>query len=181
MKRSPLCLVLVLATASLAAQAQNMLRASLPEAPEPTSKIDKVLHFAAWPGYGIVEQDHSRLGTAEKFTLATERAAFALDFATTSYGLNTNSTNTEGNPMNTLFGSQNKAGVLTSMMSWELGYSYASAVVPRWFEATHYRKPVRIAVLLSGGLLAEEHLRTSVCNIRVMRENQPATSQSCAQ
>lgn len=181
MKPLPCFLVLALGILSPIAQGQNMLRASLPDAPQPASKMDRVLRYAAWPGYGIIDHDRSRLGKAEKLTLAAERAAFAFDFATTSYGLSTSAANSEGNPMNTVFGSQSRAGVLGSMMSWELGYSYASAVVPHWFESTRYRNPVRIAVLLAGGYLAEERIRTGVCNIRVMSASQPAATQSCGQ
>jgi len=179
MKRVAFFLLCVLSSLSLTARAQNMLASPLFAPPAPESGIDKVFKYAVWPGYGIVDQDRSRLGTAQKITLATERAAFAFDFATTARGLSSGSDSSEGNPLNTVFGNQSKAGVLSSMASWEVGYSYASAVVPRWFEATRYRKPVRIAIILAGAYLAEEHVRTGACNVRILRESQPLETQAC--
>ncbi|HEY6489027.1 MAG: hypothetical protein WCC26_14880 [Terracidiphilus sp.] len=181
MKRTPLLLPILLFALTLTAQAQTMFESPLFAPQTSDSHIDKAFKIAAWPGYGIEEQGHSRLGTAAKITLATERAAFAFDLGTTARGLSSNPNAFEGNSLNTLFGGQNRIGVLSSMTSWELGYSYTAAVVPRWFEATRWRKPVRIAVILAGAYLAEEHARMGACNIRILSESQPLQTQSCGE
>jgi hypothetical protein len=55
------------------------------------------------------------------------------------------------------------------MTAWELGSSYASVAIPRWFEHTRYRKPARIAALLGDSLFAADRARTFVRNLQIAR------------
>jgi hypothetical protein len=99
--------------------------------------------------------------------LVGERFGFLADLATTELGLRSRCH--EADPLNTLFGNRNQLGVLSSMTAWELGSSYASAAIPRWFEHTRYRKPARVAALLGGSLFAADRGRTSLRNLQIAR------------
>lgn len=122
---------------------------------QPT-RIDKTLRMLAWPSYSLTprfiptDQDHSKLARTEQFVLAGERLGFLADATTTELGL---SQGHESNPMNTMFGANNRVGVLGSMTAWELGFGYASVTVPRWFEHTRYHKAARIAAIAGGAAL----------------------------
>ena len=117
------------------------------------SRVDKALHIITWPAYSFIpryEEDRSRLGRTEEFVLAGERFGFLADAATTELGL---SHGHESDPLNTLFGSNSRAGVLGSMAVWELGFSYSSVMVPHWLDHTRYRKAARIAAIAGGAAL----------------------------
>ena len=165
----------------MAAQAQELSEPVPNPAPHAkVSRTDRVLSFAAWPGYAMVSRDRSALGRSQKIVFASERVAFAFDFGTSGLGISPQSRVVEANPMNTMFGNQNRAGILSSMTSWEMGYSYTAAVVPHWFEHTKFRVPVRIASILIGGFLVEEHIRSGVCNIQIARQGNTPSARSCA-
>ena len=151
----------------------------IPASPSKVSRTDRVFSLAAWPGYAMVSRDRTVLGKSQKLVFASERMAFAFDLGTSGLGMSPHSRCVEANPMNTLFGNQNRTGVLTSMTSWEMGFSYSAAVVPHWFEHTKYRVPVRIASILIGGFLVEEHVRSGVCNIQIARQGNTPSARSC--
>jgi hypothetical protein len=148
-------------------------RPTLPEKHETAARLDKTLQVIAWPAYGIVPTRDSAagnqwgLGRTEEFVLAGERFGFLADMATTELGLRVRCH--EADPLNTLFGNRNQLGVLSSMTAWEMASSYASVVIPRWFEHTRYRKPARIAAILGGSFLAADRVRTSVRNLKLVR------------
>ncbi len=105
--------------------------------------------------------------------LATERLGFFADAATTDLGLRTCCY--EANRLNTLFGNRSQPGVIGSMTAWELGTSYASVAIPRRFERTRLRNPVRIATILADGYFAVQRTRTSIRNFHLV-ETAPAAS-----
>jgi hypothetical protein len=148
-------------------------RPTFPAKQETVASLDKTFRVIAWPAYGIVPSrdsamgDPRALGRTEKFVLAGERFGFLADIATTELGLRSRCH--EADPLNTLFGNRNQLGVLSSMTAWELGSSYTSVAIPRWFEHTRYRKPARIAALLGDGLFAADRARTSVRNLQIVR------------
>jgi hypothetical protein len=119
------------------------------------------------PGSDSAMGEHGALGRIEEFVLAGERFGFLADIATTELGLRARCH--EADPLNTLFGNRNQLGVLSSMTAWELGSSYASVAIPRWFEHTRYRKPARIAALLGDSLFAADRARTFVRNLQIAR------------
>jgi len=153
-------MVFVLALSALLGAAQvRAEEASFtePAAPKPqTARLDKTLRILAWPAYSVSPrfvpnmEDRSKLGRTEEFVLTGERLGFLADATTTQMGL---SQGHESNPMNTMFGSNSRMGVLSSMTAWELGFSYSSVVVPRWFEHTRYNKAARIAAIAGGAAL----------------------------
>lgn len=131
------------------------------EQPKPAPKaqptrLDKTLRILSWPAYALSPRfvpsadDYSKLGRTEEFVLAGERLGFLADATTTELGLGNGH---ESDPMNTMFGSNSRAGVLSSMTAWELGFGYASVTVPRWFEHTRYHKAARIAAIAGGAAL----------------------------
>ncbi len=128
----------------------------VPNAPE--TRLDKTLHILTWPAYSFTpryarfDEDHSKLGRTEQFILAGERLGFLADATTTEMGMS-HGQGHEADPMNTMFGANNRAGVLGSMTAWELGFGYSSVVVPRWFEHTRYHKAARIAAIAGGAAL----------------------------
>jgi hypothetical protein len=129
--------------------------------------LDKTLHALSWPAYSFapknafVDDDQPRLDRTEEFVLAGERLGFAADATTTELGLGHGE---ESDPLNTLFGSKSKAGVLGSMTAWELGFSYTSVVVPLWFEHTRFRKVASIAAVAGGSVLTGFRVRMAVRN-----------------
>jgi hypothetical protein len=148
-------------------------RPSFPPKQETAASLDRALHALAWPAYGAVlgrdsaMGDREALGRTEEFVLAGERLGFLADIATTELGLRARCH--EADPLNTLFGNRNPLGVLSSMTAWELGSSYASVAIPRWFEHTRYRKPARIAAIFGGSLFAADRVRTSIRNFQIAR------------
>jgi hypothetical protein len=111
--------------------------------------------------------DYGALGRTEELVLAGEHLGFLADVATTELGLRAGCH--EVDPVNTLFGNRNQLGVLSSMTVWELGSSYASVAIPRWFGHTRYRKPARIAAILGGSFFAADRVRTSIRNFQLVR------------
>jgi len=148
-------------------------RPTFPAKQETVASLDKTFRVIAWPAYGIVPSrdsamgDHGALGRTEESVLVGERFGFLADLATTELGLRSRCH--EADPLNTLFGNRNQLGVLSSMTAWDLGSSYASAAIPRWFEHTRYRKPARVAALLGGSLFAADRGRTSLRNLQIAR------------
>lgn len=132
---------------------------------------DAVLRVLTWPAEGpvpfrtLAADDHTKLRRTEAYVLAGERLGFFADAATTELGLRSRCH--EVDPLNTLFGSTNQTGVLGSMTAWELGFSYASAVVPRWLEHTRLRGASHVAVIIGGSVFAGFRVRTSIRNYRV--------------
>jgi hypothetical protein len=181
MKIFIIALIIALCLSPIAAWAQDSLE--LPSEPAPhssSSRIDRVFSIVAWPGYGAVARDRSTLGKSQKLVFAGERMAFAFDLGTSGLGMCPHSRVVEADPLNTLFGNQNKTGIFSSMTGWEMGYSYTAAVIPRWFEPTKYRKPVRVLALIVGGFLTEEHVRSGVCNLQIARQSAGAPARSCS-
>jgi hypothetical protein len=182
MKTFVLVLVAAFFLSPIAAGAEEGFEPKLNPAPATPTKVpkaDRVLSMAAWPGYAMVSRDRTALEKSRKLVFASERVAFAFDLSTSGLGISPHSRVREANPMNTLFGNQNRTGILTSMTSWEMGYSYSAAVVPHWFEHTKYRVPVRIASIMIGGFLVEEHVRSGVCNIQIARQGNTPSARSC--
>jgi hypothetical protein len=148
-------------------------RPTFPPKHETAASLDKTLKVIAWPAYGVVPTrdssagNHGAHGRTEEFVLAGERFGFLADMATTERGLRSRCH--EADPLNTLFGNRNQPGVLSSMTAWELGSSYASVAIPRWFERTRYRKPARILAVLGGSFLVAERVRTSIRNFQLDR------------
>ena len=91
---------------------------------------NRTLTIAAWPGYGMLEGDRSPSARSLRLALVAERFGFIADLASTARGLTMRDDFAERDPINTLFGNRNVAGVLGSMTAWEIGYSYASVKVP---------------------------------------------------
>ncbi|HEX4284014.1 MAG TPA: hypothetical protein VHZ28_02905 [Terracidiphilus sp.] len=151
--------VVLALSALVVGAAQARAEEAFVEQPIPTAqttKLDKTLHILTYPAYNFVpkyasiEEDHSKLGRTEQFVLAGERLGFLADATTTELGL---SNGHESNPMNTMFGSNSRIGVVGSMTAWELGFGATSVIVPRWFEHTRYRKAARIAAIAGGAAL----------------------------
>jgi hypothetical protein len=131
------------------------------------TRLDKTLHLLTWPAYSFtprysyLEEDRSKLGRTEEFVLTGERLGFLADATTTELGL---SHGHESDPLNTMFGSNSRAGVLGSMTAWELGFCYSSVVVPRWFEHTRYRKAARITAIVGGAALTGFRVKSVMQN-----------------
>lgn len=148
-------------------------RPTFPAKHETAAGLDKTLQVIAWPAYGILPTrdsaagNHGALGRTEEFVLAGERFGFLADMATTERGLRARCH--EADPLNTLFGNRNQLGVLSSMTAWELGSSYASVAIPRWFERTRCRRPARIVAILGGSFLVADRVRTSIRNFQLDR------------
>ncbi len=161
--------VLVLGLAALLSvahmQAEEFLEAPAPQAP-PT-RLDKTLRILTWPAYSFTpryfapEEDRSSLARTEEFVLAAERLGFIADATTTQLGL---SHGQEGDSLNTLFGANNRVGIAASMSAYELGFSYASVTVPRWFDHTRYRKPAHIAAIAGGAALTGFRVKMAMQN-----------------
>lgn len=180
MKTFALVLISVFFLSPIAVHAQEAFERMPGPAPRSSvSRTDRAFSLAAWPGYAMVSRDRTPLGESQKIVFASERVAFAFDLGTSGLQMCPHSKVVEANPLNTLFGNQNRAGILSSMTGWEMGYSYSAAVVPHWFEHTKYRVPVRIASIIIGGFLAEEHVRAGVCNIQLARRGKASSARSC--
>jgi hypothetical protein len=138
----------------------------------PETRLDKTLHVLTWPAYSFaprysyLEEDRSKLGRTEEFILAGERLSFLADATTTELGLGRGQ---ESDPLNSLFGSTSRVGVLGSMTVWELGFSYSSVTVPRWFEHTRYRKAARITAIVGGAALTGFRVKTVMQNSQFVR------------
>ena len=181
MKPISAVLVAALLLRPVAAIAQDAFEAREHRVPHSTpSGIDRAFSLAAWPGYGMTLRDRTVLGKTQRGILAGERAAFAFDLSTSGTGVSPGSKICEGDPLNTLFGNRNKMGIYSSMLGWEMGYSYSAAVVPHWFEHTKYRKPVRIIAMVFGGFLIEEHVRSGACNLLLARKTNAPGAHSCS-
>jgi hypothetical protein len=165
-KSQALVVVLSVFLCAAAAHAEEFTDAPTPQ--KPATKVDKTLRILAWPAYSLVpkytpfDEDRSKLGRAEEFVLATERLGFFADATTTEMGLKQGH---ESNPMNTLFGSESRVGVLGSMSAWELGFGYSSVVVPRWFEHTRYRTAARLAAIAGGAALTGFRAKSTMQNL----------------
>ena len=142
-------------------------------APKPkATRLDKTLRILTWPAYSFTprysfpDEDRSKLARTEEFVLAGERLGFLADATTTQMGL---SQGHEADPLNTMFGSNNRVGVLGSMTAWEMGFSYASVTVPRWFDHTRYRRTARIAAIAGGAALTGFRARMVVQNSQFIK------------
>lgn len=161
--------VLVLGVLLGAAQ-MHAEEASFTEPPAPTpqpKRLDKALRIFTWPACCVspkftpTEEDRTKLATTEKFVLAGERLGFLADATTTQLGM---SQGHEGDPLNTMFGANNRAGVLGSMTAWELGFNYSSVVVPHWFEHTRFHKAAQVAAIAGGTALTGFRVKMAVQN-----------------
>lgn len=167
--------ILVLAFAALlgAAQmhAEEFTDAPAPQAP-PTH-TDKALRILTWPAYSFTPrysaplEDQSKLARTEQYVLAAERLGFLADATTTQLGLS--HATQEGDSLNTLFGANNRVGIAASMTAYELGFSYASVTVPRWFDHTRYRKTARIAAIAGGAALTGFRVKMAMQNSQFIR------------
>jgi len=150
--------------------AEEFTDAPSPQAP--ATRLDKTLRIFAWPAYSFGPQDvfanqaPSKLDRAEEFVLAGERLGFLADATTTDLGFGPAH---ESNPMNTLWGSNNRMGVISSMTAWELGFSYTSVIVPRWFDHTRFRKAARIAAIAGGTALTGFRVKSAMQNAQFVR------------
>jgi hypothetical protein len=146
--------------------------APTPKVATPATRMDKTLRVLAWPAYSFTprysfpDEDRSKLARTEEFVLAGERLGFMADATTTELGLGQGH---ESNPMNTMFGSNNRAGVLGSMTAWELGFGYTSVTVPRWFEHTRYRKVAQIAAIAGGTALTGFRVKMAMQNAQFIK------------
>lgn len=160
----------LLGVAQVHAEEASFTELSAPK-PQPT-RSDKALRLFTWPAYSLspkftpTEEDRSKLGRTEEFVLAGERLGFLADATTTQLGM---SQGHEGDPLNTLFGSNNRAGVLGSMTAWELGFSYSSVTVPRWFEHTRYHKAAQIFAIAGGSALAGFRVKMAMQNAQFIK------------
>ncbi len=148
------------------AHAEEFADEPAPTAPE--TRLDRTLHAFTWPAYrySFAAEDHSKLGRTEEFVLASERLGFLADATTTELGF---SHGQEGDPMNSLFGTTNKVGVLGSMTAWDMGFMYSSVVVPHWFEHTRYQKTARIAAIAGGAVLTGFRVKMVMQNSQFIR------------
>ena len=146
-----------------------------PSAPMPQRQatgLDKALRIFDWPAYSLSPrfmpnaEDRSKLGRTEEFVLAGERLGFLADATTTQLGM---SQGREGDPMNTLFGSNNRVGVASSMTAWELGFAYSSVTVPRWFEHTRYHKAAQIVAIAGGSALTGFRVKMAMQNAQFIK------------
>jgi hypothetical protein len=141
-----------------------------PVGKERTTASEVVLSVLAWPAEGPAPfrgfaEDRTKLGRTEEFVLVGERLGFLADAGTTALGFGAHCY--EVDPLNTLFGNRNRLGVLGSMTGWELGFSYASVVAPRWFEHTRLRNASRVAAIVGGSVFAGLRVRTSIRNYQL--------------
>ena len=145
-----------------------------PSAPTPqqATRLDKTLRIFAWPAYSLspkfipTGEDRSKLGRTEEFVLAGERLGFLADATTTQLGMGHGQ---EGDPMNTLFGSNNRVGVASSMTAWELGFAYSSVTVPRWFQHTRYHKAAQIVAIAGGSALTGFRVKMAMQNAQFIK------------
>jgi hypothetical protein len=146
-----------------------------PSAPTPhqqATRLDTTLRIFDWPAYSVsprfvpAGEDRSKLGRTEEFVLAGERLGFLADATTTQLGM---SQGREGDPMNTLFGSNNRVGVASSMTAWELGFAYSSVTVPRWFEHTRYHKAAQIVAIAGGSALTGFRVKMAMQNAQFIK------------
>ena len=146
-----------------------------PSAPTPQRQatgLDKALRIVDWPAYSLSPrfmpnaEDRSKLGRTEEFVLAGERLGFLADATTTQLGMGHGQ---EGDPMNTLFGSNNRVGVAGSMTAWELGFAYSSVTVPRWFEHTRYHKAAQIVAIAGGSALTGFRVKMAMQNAQFIK------------
>lgn len=128
----------------------------------------QVLRGFAWPAYAAVPASsrNTKLDRAESLVLSAERLGFLADAVTTERALS--GKYHEMDPLNTCFGNRNRSGVLVSMTAWELGFSSASIVAPRWFEHTRFRRASRVAAFIGGGVFAALRARTSLHNAQLL-------------
>ncbi len=146
--------------------------APTPKTAAPATRMDKTLRVLAWPAYSFTpryslpDEDRSKLARTEEFVLAGERLGFLADATTTELGL---SQGHESDPMNTMFGSNNHIGVVSSMTAWELGFGYTSVTVPRWFEHTRYRKVAQIAAIAGGTALTGFRVKMAMQNSQFIK------------
>jgi len=168
-----LVLSALLGIAQAHAEEASFIELSAPK-PQATrsNKTDKALRIFTWPAYSLspkftpTEEDRSKLGRTEEFVLAGERLGFLADATTTQLGM---SQGHEGDPLNTLFGSNNRVGVLGSMTAWELGFSYSSVAVPRWFEHTRYHKAAQIFAIAGGTALSGFRVKMAMQNAQFIK------------
>jgi hypothetical protein len=167
--------VVVLVLSALLGAAHARAEEAFTEQPvpnAPATRLDKTLHILTWPAYSFTpkyamfDEDHSKLGRTEQFVLAGERLGFLADATTTEMGLRNGH---ESDPMNTMFGANNRVGVIGSMTAWELGFGYSSVVVPRWFEHTRYHKAARIAAIAGGAALTGFRVKMVVQNSQFLK------------
>lgn len=144
-----------------------------PAAPTPqANRLDKTLRILSWPANSIAPrspfgyEDRSKLARTEQFVLAGERLGFLADATTTQMAL---SQGHEGDPLNTLFGSNNRVGIASSMTAWELGFTYSSVVVPRWFEHTRYHTVARVAAIAGGVALTGFRAKMAMQNAQFIK------------
>ncbi|MGO9493186.1 MAG: hypothetical protein ACLPH3_06325 [Terracidiphilus sp.] len=160
----------LLSVSQVRAEEASFVELSAPT-PQPT-RSEKVLRAFAWPAYGLsprftpTEEDRSKLGRTEKFVLAGERLSFMADATTTQLGL---SQGHESDPLNSLFGSTNRVGVLGSMTAWEMGFSYTSVAVPRWLEHTRFHKAAQVVAIAGGAALTGFRVKMVVQNSQFIR------------
>jgi hypothetical protein len=146
---------------------------SAPSINASTTTGGAMLGVLTWPAKGLAPfraseaEDRTRLWRTEEFVLAGERLGFFADAATTELGFSAHCH--EVDPLNTLFGSTNRLGVLGSMTGWELGFSYASVAVPHWFEHTRLRTPMRVAAIVGGSVMTGFRVRTSIRNYQIVQ------------
>lgn len=159
--------------------ATRVERARDPTAMSPSKRSHRLAAWSAWPGYDMLSGDRSTFARAQRAALFTERAAFFLDAASTYRGLSTHRDFFERDPINTLFGKRNVAGVLASMTAWEIAYSYASVRVPRFLARTRLRSVVYPSSLLVNGFLIGNRLRAAACNSRLTGQAEIAPNESC--
>ena len=163
----------LLGIAQVQAEEASFIELSAPKPQAARSdKADKALRIFTWPAYSMspkfapTQEDRSKLARTEEFGLAGERLGFLADATTTQLGMNQGH---EGDPLNTLFGSNNRVGVLGSMTAWELGSSYTSVAVPRWLQHTRYRTPARMAAIVGESVFAAQRVRVSIRNFQIAR------------
>ncbi len=163
----------LLGIAQVQAEEASFIELSAPKPQAARSdKADKALRIFTWPAYSMsprfapAEEDRSKLARTEEFVLAGERLGFLADATTTQLGMNQGH---EGDPLNTLFGSNNRVGVLGSMTAWELGFSYSSVAVPRWFEHTRYHKAAQIFAIAGGSALAGFRVKMAMQNAQFIK------------
>jgi hypothetical protein len=161
----------LLGAAQVHAEDAAFVELSAPVPQQPT-RLDKALRAFTWPAYGLsskytpTQEERSKLGRTEDFVLAGERLGFLADATTTQLGM---SQGREGDPMNTLFGSNNRAGVAGSMTAWELGFAYSSVTVPHWFEHTRYHKAAQIVAIAGGSALTGFRVKMVMQNAQFIK------------
>ena len=163
---------------------------------KPKSNLgNKALSLFAWPGYGPLAGSRDEDEQGLKTMLAIERGTAYLDGVSTYIMLDTpvypNAIHAaEADPLLTLFGNRNKAGVLATGSFLEVLVNGGSVAIPRMVQSKMGARAghvARIGAFFADGALSMVHIQLAIFNLKntarlmqsvnAAKANQPAANQ----